>query len=34
MRTYRSPKTPQEKVFLGFLATIALEVLVGLFFLL
>lgn len=34
MSTYRQPRTPQEKVLLGFLATIALEVLAGLFFLL
>ena len=33
MSTYRPPRTPQEKILLGFLATIVLEVLAGLFFL-
>lgn len=33
MSTYRPPRTPQEKILLGFIATIALEVLAGLFIL-
>lgn len=33
MSTYHTPRTPQEKILLGFIATIALEVLAGLFIL-